>query len=176
MKIQETEPKELSAVCAIINDSAQAYKGVIPEDRWHEPYMPIDALRSEVQSGVRFFGCYADEHLVGVMGIQDVKDVTLIRHAYVRTQSRGKGVGQALLKKLYETTDRPVLIGAWRAAAWAIRFYEKHGFQQVTETEKNRLLCTYWNVPPRQVEESVVLADQRWRTGTRSANAACVSL
>ncbi len=154
---------DLPAIFEIINQSALAYKGVIPADRWHEPYMPFAELQSEISHGVRFYGCRADGCLAGVMGIQQVKDVTLIRHAYVRTELRRHGIGRKLLAYLTELTDRPVLIGTWKAATWAIRFYEKNGFSLVSPEEKDRLLKLYWTVPPRQIEESVVLADPRWR-------------
>ena len=163
MKIGPCEPADVPAIYEIVNDGAQAYKGVIPADRWHEPYMPLDELKSEIAKGVRFFGCRVDGRLVGVMGIQDVKDVTLIRHAYVRTRERRRGIGRALLEKLTSQTRRPILIGTWKAATWAIGFYEKNGFRVVSEDEKNRLLRKYWTIPDRQVEESVVLADHRLR-------------
>ena len=148
---------------AIINDAAVAYRGVIPADRWHEPYMPMPELQSEIGKGVRFYCATQGERVIGAMGIQDVKDVTLIRHAYVRTAARRHGIGQALLEHLNQLTQRPVLIGTWRAATWAIRFYEKNGFRLLSEEEKNRVLPKYWTIPARQVEESVVLADSRWR-------------
>lgn len=154
---------DLPAVFEIINESARAYRGVIPADRWHEPYMPMTELQSEIAKGVRFYGCHLDDRLVGVMGIQDVKDVTLIRHAYVRTASRRQGIGRKLLEHLNGLTRRPVLIGTWKAATWAIRFYEKHGFALVSDEEKNRLLRIYWTIPDRQIEESVVLANARWK-------------
>jgi GNAT superfamily N-acetyltransferase len=154
---------DVPVISEIINESAPAYKGVIPADRWHEPYMPMAELQSELAKGVRFFGYRVADRLAGVMGIQDVKDVTLIRHAYVRTENRGQGIGGALLTALREITDRPILIGTWKMATWAIRFYEKHGFTLIDEAEKNRLLQIYWTIPERQVEESVVLADARWR-------------
>lgn len=147
----------------IVNDAAVAYRGHIPADRWHEPYMPLEELRSEIAAGVRFLGVERAGALLGIMGSQEVKDVTLIRHAYVRTSERGHGLGTLLLKQLLETTTRPVLIGTWRAATWAISFYERHGFQVVGDEEKNRLLKRYWTVPDRQIETSVVLADARWR-------------
>ena len=153
-------------VLDIINESASAYKGVIPPDRWHEPYMTMGALQSEIASGVRFYGYRAEDALVAVMGIQDVKDVTLIRHAYVRTNSRRMGLGRIMLTTLRQLTERPMLIGTWKAAAWAVRFYEKNGFALVSDAEKNRLLRRYWTVPARQIEESVVLADERWRQRT----------
>ncbi len=150
-------------ILSIVNDAAQAYKGVIPPDRWHETYMPADYLRHELDAGVVFWGYEEDGELLGVMGIQDVRDVTLIRHAYVRTVSRNKGIGGKLLAHLKTLTTRPTLVGTWAAAEWAIRFYEKHGFRLVTWEEKERLLRTYWNIPDRQTETSVVLADERWR-------------
>jgi len=145
----------------IVNDSAQAYKGVIPEDAWHEPYMSMTELESEIARGVRFYGCDLGGRILGVMGIQDVKDVTLIRHAYVRTGCRGQGIGRKLLEHMDHLAKRPILIGAWKAAAWAIAFYEKNGFVLVGEQEKNRLLRIYWTVPQRQIQESVVLANER---------------
>lgn len=155
--------QDIAVIYEIINDAAQAYKGVIPADRWHDPYMPMPELESEIAKGVRFY-CYSeDDRIIGVMGIQDVKDVTLIRHAYVRTASRRHGIGQALLEHLNTLTTRPVLIGTWKAATWAIRFYEKNGWRLATEEEKNRLLRVYWTIPDRQVEESVVLVDGKWR-------------
>jgi GNAT superfamily N-acetyltransferase len=154
---------DMPVIFEIINESAHAYKGVIPADLWHQPYMPMAELVSEISKGVRFYGYYACDRLVGVMGIQEVKDVTLIRHAYVRTGCRGKGIGGKLLTHLNQLTGRPVLIGTWKAATWAIRFYEKNGFALLSEEDKNRLLKIYWTVPDRQIEESIILADQRWR-------------
>jgi GNAT superfamily N-acetyltransferase len=146
----------------IINDAAVAYKGIIPADRWHEPYMPMDHLESEMAGGVRFVG-YDDGGLVGVMGIQDRGDVDLIRHAYVRTATRSKGIGGKLLQHLEAATDKPILIGTWAAATWAIRFYEKHGYRLLSREDTVRLLKKYWNIPDRQVETSVVLASPRFR-------------
>jgi GNAT superfamily N-acetyltransferase len=153
---------DFDAIFAIINEAAEAYRGVIPADRWHEPYMPREELRHEIQCGVRFWGWEDGGELAGVMGIQDVQDVTLIRHAYVRTAQRNQGIGGRLLGELRTLTARPVLIGTWADAVWAIRFYQKHGFRLVTPEEKNRLLVRYWSIPERQVETSVVLGDQRW--------------
>jgi N-acetylglutamate synthase-like GNAT family acetyltransferase len=154
---------DVPAIAEVINESALAYKGVIPADRWHEPYMPVPELKKEIARGVRFYACRRDGVVLGVMGVQDVKDVTLIRHAYVRTACRGQGMGRELLQFMYRQTARPVLIGAWKAATWAVQFYEKNGFQVVSDEEKNRLLRIYWTIPDRQVEESVVLTDERWR-------------
>lgn len=152
-------------MAAIVNDASEAYRGVIPADRWHEPYMPLEELIGEVHAGVEFWGWEENGELVGVMGIQPVQDVMLIRHAYVKTQRRGGGIGGKLLQFLLSRTDRPVLIGTWKAAIWAIAFYEKHGFHRVTEEQKNLLLRRYWNIPDRQVETSVVLADAAWLKG-----------
>ncbi len=151
---------DFEAMFCIINDAAQAYRGVIPNDRWHEPYMPREELRREIEDGVQFWGYEENGTLIGVMGIQDVNDVTLIRHAYVTTKERRKGIGARLLSELVTKTDRPLLIGTWADASWAISFYRKHGFHLVTPEEKDRLLKKYWKIPPRQVETSVVLADR----------------
>lgn len=161
-KISPCAATDVPVIHEIINESAWAYKGVIPADRWHEPYMSLTELEGEMEKGVRFYGYRDGERLLAVMGIQDVKDVTLIRHAYVRTECRGLGLGGELLAYLNRLTDRPVLIGTWKAASWAIRFYRKHGFSLLGDAEKNQLLKTYWTVPARQIEESVVLADRRW--------------
>jgi N-acetylglutamate synthase-like GNAT family acetyltransferase len=166
LDIRPATGSDTATIHEIINDAAQAYQGVIPADRWHEPYMPMADLEAEIGKGVRFYCCRQHGRIVGVMGIQDVKDVTLIRHAYVRTASRRHGIGQALLEHLNQLTTRPVLIGTWKAATWAIRFYEKNGFRLVTDEEKNRLLRIYWTIPARQVEESVVLVDSKWRRGS----------
>lgn len=144
-------------ICAVINDGAAAYRGVIPADRWHEPYMPLEALRAEIAAGVAFWGLRREGELVAVMGLQPVADVTLIRHAYTRTAAQGKGFGSALLEHLVRQSDRPVLVGTWKAATWAVRFYQRHGFELVSDQEKDVLLRRYWNIPERQIEESVVL-------------------
>lgn len=151
--------EDLVAIHAIINDASVAYRGVIPADCWHEPYMSHEALGREIGSGVQFWGWEQDGALSGVMGIQDVKDVTLIRHAYVRTALRNHGIGARLLGHLRTLTNRPLLIGTWAAADWAIRFYEKNGFRVVDDQEKVTLLRRYWSIPDRQVEASVVLAE-----------------
>ncbi len=153
---------------AIVNDAAVAYRGVIPEDCWSEPYMPAEELQGEIEAGVVFWGCEEDGGLVGVMGLQDVDDVALIRHAYVRTALQGQGVGSRLLEFLAARTHRPLLIGTWAAATWAIRFYESHGFRLVPAGEKDTLLGRYWSIPSRQMETSVVLADRTWWAGRRA--------
>jgi N-acetylglutamate synthase-like GNAT family acetyltransferase len=155
--------RDFEQILSIINDGAQAYKGVIPADRWTEPYMSGKALQHEINEGVVFW-CFEEEStLVGVMGLQEVQDVTLVRHAYVRTNHQKKGIGARLLSHLQEVTNEQVLIGIWADAAWAIRFYERYGFQLVGPQEKDRLLKKYWIVPERQVETSVVLVDANWR-------------
>lgn len=153
---------DIAAMLEIVNDAAEAYRGVIPADRWKDPYMPEAELRHEIAAGVVFWGCEQDGRLVGVMGLQDVKDVTLVRHAYVRTTLRRGGVGGSLMRHLYAATARPTLVGTWAAATWAISFYEKYGFRLVDPATKDRLLRTYWSIPARQVDTSVVLADERW--------------
>jgi GNAT superfamily N-acetyltransferase len=163
VRVRPCDDRDLDDVESIINDAAEAYRGVIPPDRWKEPYMSRQELLHEIHSGVRFWGYQDNSCLLGVMGVQDVVDVTLIRHAYVRTARRGEGIGGRLLSELRTKSSRPILIGTWAAAVWAIRFYEKHGFQRVTPAEKDRLLRKYWSIPDRQVETSVVLADATWR-------------
>jgi N-acetylglutamate synthase-like GNAT family acetyltransferase len=160
--ISRCQPHDFNTIYEIINDAASAYKGIIPEDRWHEPYMPKEELQKQIDEGVEFW-CYKNnEEIEGVMGIQPKGDVTLIRHAYTRTSRRNAGIGSQLLKHLRATATTPVLIGTWAAANWAIDFYRKHGFRVVTEDEKNKLLRKYWNIPDRQVETSVVLASEDW--------------
>ncbi len=153
---------EFEQIYAIINEAAQAYKGVIPPDRWKEPYMSRDELQHEIRAGVNFWGFEEDGNLVGVMGIQQVQDVMLIRHSYVRTARQHRGVGEKLLSFLRLQTTHPILVGTWAEAVWAIRFYEQHGFRVVSREDKDRLLKKYWSVPDRQIETSVVLADEKW--------------
>ena len=153
---------DVAQILAIINDAAQAYRGVIPADGWHEPYMSLDELKHEIGRGVAFWGCGSGTELAGVMGIQDRGDVTLIRHAYVRSAQRRKGVGARLLKQLEALTPKPILIGTWRTADWAIRFYEKNGYRVLSRPEIERLLRLYWSIPERQIATSVVLANAKW--------------
>jgi len=153
---------DFQMIHSIINDAARAYQGIIPADCWKEPYMPEEELRHEMAEGVVFWGYEEEGELVGVMGIQQVQDVALIRHAYVRTAKRKQGIGTKLPSLLQGQTSRPLLIGTWADALWAIRFYERHGFHLVSSEEKNRLLKKYWSVPERQMETSVVLADSKW--------------
>jgi len=153
---------DFETVYSIINDAAEAYNGVIPEDRWKSPYMSKHELRHEIDQGVLFWAYEEDGELIGVMGIQHIQDVTLIRHAYVRTVRQNQGVGEKLLSELRSQANHPFLIGTWSDAVWAIRFYEKNGFRLVSPEEKDLLLKKYWSIPERQVETSVVLADQKW--------------
>jgi GNAT superfamily N-acetyltransferase len=156
--MRKLQPADLTPILYIVNDAAEAYKGRIPEDRWKEPYMSIEELREEIASGVEFYGWIENDLLVAVMGIQPVKDVTLIRHAYVLTGHQRRGIGKKLLRHLLNITrTSEVLVGTWEAAYWAIRFYEKHGFKLVTKKETKQLLREYWNIPKRQIETSVVL-------------------
>ena len=156
--IRRCAAADLAAIYAIVNDAAQAYRGQIPADRWHEPYMPEGELRREIEAGVVFWGWDEDGRLLGVMGLQDVGDVALIRHAYVVRAAQGRGLGGRLLEFLLANASRRVLVGTWAAATWAIGFYEKHGFTLVSAAEKERLLRKYWTIPDRQIETSVVLA------------------
>jgi GNAT superfamily N-acetyltransferase len=158
--LRRCEDQDFEEIYAIINDGAQAYRGVIPPDRWKEPYMSHGELRREIDAGVAFWGFEQGRQLLGVMGLQEVGEVTLIRHAYTRTQHQRQGIGAHLLRLLCDRTQKPVLIGTWQSASWAIAFYQKHGFRLVSQEQKDTLLKTYWNVPTRQVETSVVLSNQ----------------
>ena len=155
--IRACTQNDVPTIDAIINDVATAYRGVIPADCWHEPYMKRSELLAEIASGVQFHGWQDEGSLAGVMGLQLVRDATLIRHAYVRASHQSRGVGSALLTHLAGQTTGPLLVGTWAAATWAIRFYERHGFRLVSSAEKDRLLTTYWNIPARQRQTSVVL-------------------
>ncbi len=159
--IRKYTESDIKTIHEIINDASIAYKGHIPPDRWKEPYMTMDELKHEINDGVAFY-CFEDnKEILGVMGVQDVLDVKLIRHAYVRTNRRKGGIGSQLLHFLTNNQDKPILIGTWKDAVWAIDFYLKNGFLQVTEAEKDILLKKYWNIPDRQVETSVVLTNKK---------------
>lgn len=155
--IRQCTDADVPVIAVIVNEAAQAYRGVIPADCCHEPYMSRSDLMAEITSGVRFWGWDESGALVGVMGIQRVGDATLIRHAYVRTPYQGRGVGGALLRALADQATAPLLVGTWAAAEWAIRFYQRHGFRLVSAVEKDQLLTAYWRIPSRQQETSVVL-------------------
>lgn len=162
MRIRRTEDADLKHVLAIINEAAQVYRGVIPADRWHEPYMPEQELVSEIANGITFWVAEDEGQVLGVMGLQDKGPVALIRHAYVAPTTQRRGVGTKLLRHVEALTAKPVLIGTWADASWAIDFYCRNGFTLVGPAEKDRLLRTYWSIPERQIETSVVLADRRW--------------
>ena len=173
--IRRCRDDERAAILAVINAAAEAYRGVIPADRWREPYMSLDELDGEIAAGVAFWGYEADGALVGIMGMQSVRDVDLIRHAYVLPASQRHGVGGALLEHLARPAGRRMLVGTWAAADWAIRFYRRHGFEQVSPQQKTALLKTYWTIPDRQIETSVVLSnppESAVRTGRRRVPAA----
>jgi GNAT superfamily N-acetyltransferase len=156
--ISKLQPTETKSILHVVNDAAEAYKGVIPDDRWKEPYMSTEELRKEIENGVEFYGWLENNVLTAVMGIQLVNDITLIRHAYVLTNRQRKGIGKKLLKQLVNMArTSEVLVGTWEAAHWAISFYEKHGFKPVPREETNRLLRKYWDIPERQIETSIVL-------------------
>ena len=160
--IRRSRDSDLPEILAIINDAAQAYRGVIPADRWHDPYMPRGELAKEIADGIVFWVAEEGGRLRGVMGMQDKGDVTLVRHAYVAPAVQRKGVGQSLLRHVQSLADKPVLIGTWAAASWAIEFYRRNGFTVVSPSDKDKLLSKYWSIPDRQIETSVVLADRRW--------------
>jgi len=156
--IRPCRDDERDTVLAIVNAAAEAYRGVIPADRWHDPYMPLGEFDAEMAAGVAFWSFEQDGTLVGVMGFQPVRDADLIRHAYVRPGSQRQGIGAALLGHLRSLSARRMLVGTWAAADWAIRFYRRHGFELVSLDRKTALLRTYWSIPERQIETSVVLA------------------
>ncbi len=164
MITRSDETKDFSTIYEIINDASLAYKGIIPVDRWQEPYMPEKELQKQISEGVQFWKYQEDDQILGVMGIQFKQDVTLIRHAYVRTAARKKGIGGRLLQHLTDLAETPILIGTWADAIWAINFYQKHGFRLLSKKETNRLLKIYWSIPERQVETSVVMANEDWKS------------
>ncbi len=153
---------DLDSILEIINNAAMVYKRVIPTDRWKEPYMSTDELLEELNAGVAFWGYEEHKQLAGVMGVQSVRDVTLIRHAYVYTTKQNQGIGGQLLAAVRQRSGGPLLVGTWADATWAIRFYEKHGFRLVPPEKNSQLLRTYWTITDRQIETSVVLADRKW--------------
>ena len=160
--IRQCCESDFEAIYRIINEAAQAYKGILSEDTWKKPYMPEAELHKEVAGGVAFWGYEEDGELVGVMGIQPIQDVTLIRHAYVLTANQNEGVGGKLLNTLRQQSTLPILVGTWASAVWAISFYEKHGFRLISRGEKDKLLRKYWSIPESQIENSVVLASGQW--------------
>ena len=162
--IRKCEQEDFSEIYKIINDAATAYREIIPADRWHDPYMTEEELKKQIAEGVQFWSYTEEGQIAGVMGIQFKDDVSLIRHAYVRTTKRNKGIGSKLLEHLYAIAATPVLIGTWADAKWAIDFYKKHGFRLLPEEEKNNLLHKYWTIPIRQIETSVVLASPDWES------------
>jgi GNAT superfamily N-acetyltransferase len=169
--IRRIRDTDLVAALAIVNAAAQAYQAVIPADRWRDPYMPAEELREQIADGVVFWVAEEDGRLLGVMGMQDKGDVALVRHAYVMPTLQRKGVGTQLLRHVESLTDKPVLIGTWAAASWAIEFYRRNGYAVLPEGAKDSLLEKYWSIPARQVETSVVLADRRWMAARSSSGA-----
>ena len=161
-EIRKSRDADRPAMLAVINGAAQAYRGVIPEDRWHEPYMPPKELDAEIADGVVFWVAEDAGKLLGVMGIQDKGEVALVRHAYVSPGAQNRGVGRKLLHHVQHLAGKPVLVGTWAAATWAIEFYRRNGFTVVSNEDKDALLRRYWAIPERQIETSVVLADARW--------------
>ena len=164
--ILKCEATDLKEICDIINDAAIAYKGIIPVDRWKEPYMSEEELQKQIDEDVQFWCWKENGEMMGVMGIQYKEDVTLIRHAYVQSVHRNKGIGSKLLAHLSSIADTPVLIGTWTAATWAIDFYKKHGFRLLSKKETEILLRKYWTIPDRQIETSVVLVNLDWKSKT----------
>lgn len=158
--IRKCNKSDIKVIFKIINDAALAYKGAIPDDRWHEPYMSVEEIGHAIKDGVVFWVLEQEGGLAGVMGIQDKGDVALIRHAYVLTRVRRQGIGEKLLRHLAGLTNKPILVGTWKDASWAIAFYRKNGFYLVSDEEKDRLLRKYWSIPERQIETSVVLASR----------------
>ena len=170
MVIRKSVEADFPEILSIVNDAAHAYRGVIPADRWHQPYMPGEELAGEMNRGVVFWVAEENGRLSGVMGVQDKGDVVLVRHAYVAPGTQRSGIGTTLLRHVEALIEKPILIGTWAAASWAIEFYRRNGFTLVSSDEKDRLLRTYWSIPPRQIETSVVLADRRWREAQSRAS------
>jgi GNAT superfamily N-acetyltransferase len=168
MRIRELTGEDTAAILEIINASAQAYRGVIPPDRWREPYMRSDELERELGDGIGFWGAEDGGQRWGVIGMRDKGEVALIRHAYVVPGMQKRGVGTSLLQHVQRLIDKPILIGTWADASWAIQFYEKNGFSLVSDSHRDTLLRRYWSIPERQIETSVVLADNRWIRGPQA--------
>jgi GNAT superfamily N-acetyltransferase len=168
--IRSCTDDDLLDIYTVINDAAHAYRGVIPPERWKEPYMRMEELRAEIAAGVHFLGYRLSDQLIGVIGLQHVLDAALIRHAYVRTAYRNQGIGGQLLAELRAQTQRQLLVGTWAAAHWAIRFYEKHGFRLASEPNKQQLLAKYWSLPASQVKASVVLTGPPQEPGSKAAS------
>lgn len=160
--IRRGRPGDFAQILAIVNAAAQAYRGVIPPDRWHDPYMPGEELAREIADGVEFWVIEENGALQAVMGFQDKGGVALVRHAYVAPHAQRKGAGTRLLKHVESLAAKPVLIGTWAAAQWAIDFYRRNGYTLATDTEKAALLRRYWSIPERQIETSVVLRRTPW--------------
>ena len=169
MAIRRIRQEDLRVALAIVNEAARAYRGVIPTDRWHEPYMSRDELEKEIADGVNFWVAEEDGSLLGVMGMQDKGDVALVRHAYIAPTVQRKGVGTKLLRHVTGLASKPILVGTWARASWAIEFCRRHGFTVVSNREKDTLLRRYWSIPARQIETSVVLADGSWMEAQQRA-------
>lgn len=170
MLIRQSDAADFPHILAVINEAAQAYRGIIPTDRWHEPYMPADELTREIANGVAFWVAEDDGGVLGVMAVQDRDDVTLVRHAYVSPAQQRKGVGVRLLRHIEALSTKPILIGTWADASWAIAFYRRNGFALIPSNEAGRLLRKYWSIPERQIETSVVLANLQWIEGSHGAS------
>jgi len=155
--IRECTIDDAERICFVVNEAAEAYRGVIPDDCWHAPYMPVDELRREM-AGMTFFGWEDVDGLAGVMGYQPLERVTLVRHAYVLSTRQGEGIGGRLIEHLTAMSSGRLLVGTWQAATWAVRFYERHGFRRLGDAESQELLRRYWQIPSRQRETSLVLS------------------
>ena len=169
MIIRRSAAGDFGVILSIINDAAHAYRGIIPADRWHEPYMPKEELTAEIDDGVEFWVAEDEGRVVGVMGVQDKGDVALVRHAYVVPGTQRSGIGTTLLRHIEGLVEKPILIGTWATASWAIEFYRRNGFDLVSQSEKDRLLRKYWSIPTRQIETSVVLASRAWTDSSRTS-------
>jgi N-acetylglutamate synthase-like GNAT family acetyltransferase len=167
--IRRSAAGDFGVILSIINDAARAYRGIIPADRWHEPYMPKEELTAEIDDGVEFWVAEDEGRVVGVMGVQDKGDVALVRHAYVVPGTQRSGIGTTLLRHIEGLVEKPILIGTWATASWAIEFYRRNGFDLVSQSEKDRLLRKYWSIPTRQIETSVVLASRAWTDSSRTS-------